>query len=95
MAHGIIMSFHSVSEEEYNALIAQLELNEVMPSGALVHAAGPTAVCWRVMEVWDSQEAFDTFYSVELEPALQKAGVEDPEIEQWRVSNTLTSKERA
>jgi hypothetical protein len=89
------MIFHSISEEEYNAMLAQLELNERVPTGALVHVAGSTAVGWRGMEVWDSQEAFDTFSYNKLEMALQKAGIEDPENEHWTVNNTLTPREEA
>ncbi|MEO6397847.1 MAG: hypothetical protein ABIP13_05220 [Tepidiformaceae bacterium] len=37
--------------------------------------AGPTADGWRVAEVWESQEAADSFFEKTLGAALQRANI--------------------
>ena len=55
--------------------------NEVAPdnkraAGMLYHVAGPTeGGGWRVIEVWDSQEAADRFFKEKLGQALQNANI--------------------
>ena len=41
--------------------------------GILSHAAGPTNDGWRVVDVWESEEAFERFGSV-IGPMLQEVG---------------------
>jgi hypothetical protein len=55
--------------------------NEVAPdnkraAGMLYHVAGPNeSGGWRVIEVWESQEAADRFLNEKLGQALQKANI--------------------
>jgi len=49
-----------------------------MPPGRISHAAGPTEEGWRVVDVWESQEAYDTFLHERLSQALQNAGMAAP-----------------
>ncbi len=41
--------------------------------GILSHAAGPTDSGWRVIDVWESEEAFQRFGEV-IGPVLQEVG---------------------
>ena len=41
--------------------------------GILFHAAGPTELGWRVIDVWESEEAFQSFGST-IGPILQDVG---------------------
>jgi hypothetical protein len=43
--------------------------------GVLCHIAGPTNDGWRVVDVWESEEAFQAF-GEKLMPAMQAAGVD-------------------
>jgi quinol monooxygenase YgiN len=47
------------------------------PDGCLVHSAGegPNGFC--VVDIWESQEAFDSFMNERLMPAMQEAGMGD------------------
>lgn len=50
--------------------------------GLLVHAAGQGAKGWRVVDVWESEEAFRRF-GEKLGPVLKQVGVEaTPEVYQ-------------
>jgi hypothetical protein len=42
--------------------------------GMLYHVAGPIDGGWRVVEVWESQEAADRFFRDALGAALQRHG---------------------
>jgi quinol monooxygenase YgiN len=76
MAIGMIFDGPSVTQAQY-----EQARNEVAPDnkrlpGMLYHVAGPTeAGGWRVIEVWESQEAADRFFKEKLGQALQKANI--------------------
>ena len=89
MAIGLLMEFPCVGQEQYDTVMEELDLGGRMPSGGISHAAGPTEVGWRVVDVWESQEAFDTFFREQLDQALQNAGLEPPQVQTWAVYNTL------
>jgi hypothetical protein len=47
----------------------------VPPEGARLMVAGPTDPGWRVVSVWDSEEARDRFFAERLAPAYEEAGL--------------------
>jgi hypothetical protein len=57
------------------------------PQGALARFSGPIAGGWRVVSVWESQEAFEAFRRERMEPAFQKAGLPMPQLQSWTVDN--------
>ena len=89
MTIGLLMEFPGVGQEQYDAVMEELNLGRRMPTGGMFHAAGPTEVGWRVVDVWESQEAFDAFFHEKLGQALQNAGLEPPQVQTWTVYNTL------
>ena|SRR5947209_7765402 len=60
-----------------------------MPHGGISHAAGPIEGGWRVIDVWESEEAFESFFRESLEQAMQNVGMPTPEVEGWQVYSTL------
>lgn len=52
------------------------------PPGSLMRLAGPTASGWRVVTLWESEEAFQKFRREKLEPAFARRGMQ-PKIEVW------------
>jgi hypothetical protein len=89
MAVGMIMNFPGVTQEQYDAMLEQLNLGGRMPPGGISHAAGPIEGGWRVVDVRESQEAFDIFFRERLEQAMRNAGVPPPELDAWPVYATL------
>jgi hypothetical protein len=53
------------------------------PSGALARLAGPIAGGWRVMSVFESQEAWENFQRDWLVPMFQQMGVQAPQVQIW------------
>ena len=89
LAVGLILNFPSGTQEQYDTVLEQLNLGERMPPGGISHAAGPTEEGWRVVDVWESQEAFDTFLHERLYQAMQNAGMPPPQVETWPVYSVL------
>jgi hypothetical protein len=42
MAIGLLMEFLGMGQEQYDAVMEELNLGGRMPSGSISHAAGPT-----------------------------------------------------
>jgi hypothetical protein len=79
------------TQEQYDAASQQLGITaDTMPAGGVLHVAGPSpSGGWRVVEVWESEEAARTFDEETLLPLLQSVGVERPEPETWPVHNMV------
>jgi hypothetical protein len=71
------------------AVLQRLNLSQSPAPGSLVRIAGPTQGGWRVISVWESQEAFDQFRRERLEPALQAEGRPVPQFQVWPVESVL------
>jgi len=69
------------TREQYQEVGARLtggsalnSLSDWPREGILSHAAGPTEDGWRVVDVWESEEAFQRFGEV-IGPILQEVGL--------------------
>lgn len=68
-----------VTQEQYEQVAARLSdgrgltLSDWPVEGILSHTAGPTGDGWRVIDVWESEEAFQRFGEV-IGPVLQEIG---------------------
>jgi len=72
MTLALIMEFPGVTQEQYEA--AGKAVGDPRANGALVHIAGPTEGGWRVVEVWPSQEAVQSFFgNLTVQNAFQNA----------------------
>jgi hypothetical protein len=79
------------SQELYDKVRAHLNLED-KPAGGIFHAAGPSPKGgWRVIEVWESEEAANRFLTEQLAPAFEAVGMQGrPEPEFWPVYNMMT-----
>jgi hypothetical protein len=79
------------TQEQYDAASQQLGITaEDLPDGGVLHVAGPSPNGgWRVVEVWESEEAAQKFDEETLLPLLQSVGVDRPEPETWTVHNLV------
>lgn len=81
MAVVVIAELRGGTAEFDDDLQQRMGLAASPPAGIQVRMAGPTADGWRVISVWDSQDAFDVFRRDILEPAFQAAGRALPDFE--------------
>lgn len=75
MPFGVLQDMPGVSEAEYK--LVEAHLGPDRPPGLLAHVAGPTDEGWRVVNVWESEEAFRRFQSERLIRAAGLAAQED------------------
>ena len=90
MAVAFLLEWQGVTDEKYDAVIADLGLRHTTMEGQLYHVAGPVDGGWRIVDVWASPERFETFVATRLMPALQKHGIDAPRVSPWPVHNTFT-----
>ena len=79
------------TQEQYDAASERLGITaDNIPDGGVLHVAGPSpGGGWRVVEVWESEEAARTFDEETLLPLLESVGVDRPEPETWQVHNLV------
>jgi quinol monooxygenase YgiN len=67
------------SKEAYETITEQMFGTKTAPAvdGCLVHSAGEGPDGFKVVDIWESQEAFDSFMNDKLMPAMQEAGMGD------------------
>lgn len=97
MAIAVFLDFPGVTERQYDDVCR--ELNDGQPltaladwpeKGLLTHLAGPSATGgWRIVDVWESEEAFDRF-SQKLMLALEKVGVGAGEPMAFQIFKVIT-----
>ena len=90
MAVAFLVEFPGGTQEQYDKVTEMLQLSGKTPPGQIFHVAGPMEGGWRIVDVWESQEAFDNFLQTKLGPALQEAGSLPPQTKVWPVHNILT-----
>jgi hypothetical protein len=65
MALAMVAEIPDLTREEYESVVTKVN-QAGSPSGALFHAGGPIESGYRVVEVWQTREAADAFYSSDL-----------------------------
>jgi hypothetical protein len=69
-----------VTQEMYDAVQGRLNAETDPPAGLIVHASGPVDGGWRIVDVWESAEDFQSFSDERIRPAVmafaQEAGIE-------------------
>ncbi|WP_405813112.1 hypothetical protein OG241_01630 [Streptomyces sp. NBC_01390] len=76
MAVVMTMSWAGVSPEQYDMVRDAVDWEEVGPAGGEVHLAWFDGQGLRVIDVWESEEAFQRFLAQRLAPAIEKVGIE-------------------
>jgi hypothetical protein len=81
MAIALILDFPDGSIEKYDAVIDGMDLGGRLPPGSLFHASGPApAGGLRVIDVWESDEAFQAFADAAIMPGVTRVGLSPPQV---------------
>jgi len=93
MAVGLRVKFADATEEQYQAVNAQMGVDANPPEGLIFHAAGPIEGGWGVLDFWESREQFDRFLAERIGPAIGELGdrapQNPPEIKEFPVHNVI------
>jgi hypothetical protein len=90
MAVAMLLEWPGVTLDQYDAVVRDLDLNGKTYQGGLFHVAGATDSGVRVVDVWESETAFQAFAEAKLMATLARHGVQPPQVSAWPVHNTLT-----
>ena len=90
MAVIVIGEIPGGTAEQDEAIMMELGLEGNPAPGALMRLAGPIPGAWRVVSIWESEEAFQTFRRDRLIPGLAKRGGPPPQFQIWPMSSVLT-----
>jgi len=89
MAITLIFTPRSMDARQYDEVIKRLEnAGASAPPGRLYHVCFGTGSSLRVVDVWESQEALNTFGQT-LMPILQQVGVDPGQPEVAEVHNSI------
>ena len=87
MAWGFISEL-PVGPEEYDRVNAEITED---PEGLILHTSSVKDGRMRIVDVWESKEAFDKVAQEQIGPYTQEVGItEEPEINFYDVHNYLT-----
>lgn len=81
MAIGLRFEIEGMTQEQYDGAIQAGGLDQGLPDGQIFHVAGPMENGWRVIDVWESREAFDRFAREVLAPAMGGQAPQPTEFE--------------
>jgi hypothetical protein len=82
------MEWPGVTEQQYHDVFKALGLDHNPPTGGILHVAGFSGGTMRVLDVWESQTAFETFQRDRLMQAVQKAGIQtQPKVQFYPLHN--------
>jgi hypothetical protein len=76
MAICLIVENPDETKEQFEQVVAHVQsTGPYPPDGGRLMVAGPANPGWRVITIWDSEEARDRFFADRLAPAFAEAGV--------------------
>ena len=88
MATVMLMEWPGLAPEQYEQVMKNLDLDANPPEGGMLHVSGFEAGSLRVLDVWESEQAWDRFLNERIMPAVQQAGIEtQPQVRLYPVHN--------
>jgi hypothetical protein len=93
MALTVLYQIPGLTQDQYDKIIETLQSNDITAPGRIYHVAGPMDGGWQVVDVFESQEAFEQFVGGRLGPVMQKLGIAPPPIKLSPVHNMLRGPE--
>ena len=82
MATVMVMRWPQVTKEQYEQVRREVNWEGDVPGGAKFHVAWFDDEGLRVIDLWDSREACESFMQNRLTPGVQNAGIQgEPAVE--------------
>jgi hypothetical protein len=89
------LDFQDATLEQYDEMNERIGLLPGGPTGApeeLFHWVAKTDNGLRVIDVWESRQAFERFAQEKLGPVFQRVGVHPPRVQFFQVHNYLAGR---
>ncbi len=94
MAIAFLHEVPGMTQEQYDQTLEAVQRGGRKDEGLIFHVAGPIEGGWRVVDVWESQEAVNKFFQEVLGPALQAAGIAATPPQFWPVHDMFSGPEQ-
>jgi len=89
MAIAQVHELRGWTKEGYEQAMCTLNLSGP-PPGSLAHLSGPMEGGWRIIEVWESEDAATAYYSsAPFQKMAQDAGIQPNVVASWPIENVL------
>ncbi len=75
MTVAMLLEWPGETEQQYERLMDLVGLEKDPPEGGIFHVGGPMPGGWRVLDIWESEEAFERFANERLKRAVKQAGI--------------------
>jgi heme-degrading monooxygenase HmoA len=92
---ALIQDFPDGTLDQYDRVVERMQLGGELPEGAIFHAAGEHEGGLRVVDVWESDEAFDAFAQSQIGPHTAAENMAEPKITRFPVHRTRDERESA
>lgn len=89
MTVALVLDFAGGTKEQYDEIVERMQLGGHMAPGGQVHVAGSHADGWRVIDVWESPEAFERFRDDQIVPHVQAVGLAPPQVRTMDVDDEM------
>jgi hypothetical protein len=69
MSVAFVFEGSGITADRYDTLMEQIgraDVSGANPGGLVAHLAGPIGGGWRVLDIWESEDAADTFYGSDI-----------------------------
>ena len=76
MATIMLMHWREATTDQYNQARAKVQWDTDVPAGAKLHVSGFGDDGLHVLDVWESEDAFNAFMQQRLQPAIQEIGIQ-------------------
>ena len=76
MATVMLMHWPEVTKEQYEQVRQDVNWEGDVPQGAKFHVAWMSEDGFRVLDLWDSPQQFESFVQQRLMPSVQRIGVQ-------------------
>jgi len=93
MRYGVKLELPGLTQEQYDAMHAQIAPLGSEASGFVAHIAGPTQGGWYVMEVWESKADFERFIQEKVSPLMPPGAPPPNVVEEFEVYSRQTKEQ--
>jgi hypothetical protein len=93
MRYGVRMEMAGVTQEQYDAMHAQLAPLGAEAAGFVAHIAGPTQAGWYVMEMWESKADWERFIQERVVPLMPPGAPRPQVVQEFEVYSRQTKEQ--
>jgi hypothetical protein len=81
MATVMLMHWREATPDQYDQVRAKAGWDRDVPDGGKLHIVGFADDGMHILDVWESEQAFNTFFEQRVGPAVSEVGIEgQPDI---------------